>query len=64
MPTIPAMTPGIRRCSLVISVVRPALVLCYVFVLYFDVIYFLDSVPFMFSQILSSSLRSLSTKSV
>jgi hypothetical protein len=48
----PATTPRIRCCSLVVvtSIVRPTLVFCFVFILSFDVIYFSDSAPFIFSQ--------------
>jgi hypothetical protein len=44
------MTPGIRRRSLVIVVfiVRPALVFCFVFILFLNVKYYKDSMPFMF----------------
>jgi hypothetical protein len=47
----PATSLGIRRCSIiVISVVHPTLAFSFVFVLYFDVIYLSDSMPFMFLQ--------------
>jgi hypothetical protein len=50
MPMPPAMAPGIRRHSLVaiVSVIRPALAFCFIFILFLDVKYFKDSVPFVF----------------
>jgi hypothetical protein len=46
----PAMTLRIRHRSLVavVSVIRPALVFCFVFTLFLNVKYYKDSMPFMF----------------
>jgi hypothetical protein len=46
----PAMAPGIMQCSLVaiISVICTTLAFCFIFILFLDVKYFQDSVPFVF----------------
>jgi hypothetical protein len=48
--TPPAMAPGIR-CRLlvaIVSVIHPALAFCFIFILFLDVKYFKDLVPFIF----------------
>jgi hypothetical protein len=51
-PTPPTMALGIRHCLLIIigPVVRPAPTFCFVLFYFLFVIYFLDSVSFMFPQ--------------